>query len=200
MLQWSVLICHGAARSQEGSSEPTFVVDVNEAWCYAPIVVHAHIGLHWIVVNCHNWFYYRKSFHGFSSSTHHAVKTVMRWRGHDDALLRWTNVGSSCVCTLVLKSFMLSWSKTSHVVMNKHWLTCLAGLMTSNSDLSSHSLSSTSTKLFKILRYDFCHFFGYSCQVAAVAHWYLSQSLAALATASGHVVIFLSPQVGIAVC
>jgi len=44
-LQWPVLIWHGAARSQGGSSEPTFLADVNEAQCYAPTVVHADTGL-----------------------------------------------------------------------------------------------------------------------------------------------------------
>jgi len=31
--------------NQRGRSEPTFLMDVNEAWLYAPIVVHADIGL-----------------------------------------------------------------------------------------------------------------------------------------------------------
>ena len=44
-LQWPVLMWQGAARSQGGSSEPTFLADVNEAQRYATVAVHSHIEL-----------------------------------------------------------------------------------------------------------------------------------------------------------
>jgi len=44
-LQRPVLIWHGADRGQGGSSELTFLADVNEARHYALLVVHARIGL-----------------------------------------------------------------------------------------------------------------------------------------------------------
>jgi len=44
-LQRPVLMWHRSARSQGGSSEPTFLADVNEAQRYAAVTMHADMEL-----------------------------------------------------------------------------------------------------------------------------------------------------------